>query len=70
MCVCVCVCVCEREREREIGKIYGLSKRDLGACKGTSLLGSSVESPFIFLYKKIRKNKYKLHVKNTSNVID
>ena len=64
MCVCVCVCV------REIGKIYGLSKRDLGACKGTSFLGSGVESPLIFYTKKIRKNKYKLHVQNTSNVID
>ena len=28
-----------------------LKKRDLGACKGTSLLGSGVESPLIFLYK-------------------
>ena len=55
--MCVCEREREREREREIGKIYGLSKRDLGACKGTSLLGKSVKSPFIFLYKKIRKNK-------------
>ena len=32
-----------------------LKKRDLGACKGTSLLGSGVESPLIFFIQK----KYK-----------
>ena len=38
-----------------LGKFQVLSKRDLGACKGTSLLGSGVESPLIFLYKKKKK---------------
>ena len=32
-------------------------KRDLGACKGTSLLGSGVESPFIYFYTKKEKKK-------------
>ena len=32
-----------------------LSKRDFGAFKGTSLLGSGVESPLIFDTKKKKK---------------
>ena len=33
-------------------------------------MGSGVESPLIFYTKKMRKNKYKLHVQNTSNAIE
>ena len=55
-------------RDRKIGCSQ---KRDLGACKGTSLLGSGVELPLIFYTKKRkRKKKYKLHDQNISNVID
>ena len=34
---------------------FRASQRDLGACKGTSLLGSGVESPLICYTKKKRE---------------
>ena len=40
-------CLCER-----LGKSGCFQKRDLGACKGTSLLDSGVELPVIFYTKK------------------
>ena len=44
--------MCER-----LQKFKASQKRDLGACKGTSLLGSGVES-LIFYTKNKKINKY------------
>ena len=51
-------CICERSK-----KFRASQKRDLGAYKGTSLLGNGVESPLIFYTKKFEchwldKEKY------------
>ena len=52
--------------------IWGPLKKEIWVLVRAPLFwGSGVESPLIFYTKKkIRKIKYKLHVENTSNVID
>ena len=53
---------------RDQGKFRASQKEIWVLVRDTFLLGSGVESPLIFYTKK--KIKYKLHVQNTSNVID
>ena len=54
----------------EAGKLGPLKKEIVVLLRAPLFLGKWCGIFTYVLYKKIRKNKYKLYVQNTSNVID